>query len=365
MIISGHHLVSDRRSRRRGFSLETFFSRVDPLCCVGEAVPAGGDMLDIQTYEGFRLTCSPDQILLTRPPYADHQIELPRRADELTPGSRLALANFRTAIQLDAADERFNHGWLIGHIVGNGGHNPDNSSRTYLRFWETGGDDLALIRHAAQNVQRLGTTAAFRGGSYNAQTGITTIGSQALMRLASRYIEASSKSFKPALLEAPHSFQAGFLRGFFDADGSVQGTTLKGRSVRLSQVDRIKLEWVQQMLLRLGIVSRIYFRKEAGEKLMPDGNGSLRPYRVRELWELVISKDNIERFSSMVGFYKAQKATQLADLLLSLRRKPNREMFVSTVSKITPASIGTQPVLLRSVANRSVRVEAGGFLLII
>ena len=255
--------------------------------------------------------------------------------------------------------------WAIGHIVGNGGHNPENSSGTYLRFWQGGGDDLALIQHAAQVVTRLGPSAAFRGGHHCARTGISTIRSQALTRLASPYIQASSKSFKPALLDAPHSFQAGFLRGFFDADGSVQGTTQKGRSIRLSQVDRMKLEWVQQMLLRLGIVSRIYFRKEAGEKLMPDGTGSLRSYPVRELWELVISNDNIEHFSSTIGFYKAQKANQLADLLSSIRRTPNRERFVATISEITPASVSTQSILLRSAANRSVRVEAGGFLLII
>ena len=210
MIISGHHLVSHSRGRRRGASLETFFSRVDPLCCVGAAVPACDDMLNVQTKEGYRLTCSPDQIFLTRPSHADVQVALPRRADELSPGARLALANFRTAGQLNAADEEFNKGWAIGHIVGNGGHNPENSSGTYLRFWQGGGDDLALIQHAAQVVTRLGPSAAFRGGHHCARTGISTIRSQALTRLASPYIQASSKSFKPALLDAPHSFQAGF-----------------------------------------------------------------------------------------------------------------------------------------------------------
>ena len=62
-------------------------------------------------------------------------------------------------------------------------------------------------------------------------------------------------------------FYAGFLRGLFDADGSVQGTQEKGVSVRLTQVDLPTLRAVQRMLLRLGIVSTIYRdRRAAGDR---------------------------------------------------------------------------------------------------
>ena len=52
---------------------------------------------------------------------------------------------------------------------------------------------------------------------------------------------------------ASSGFYCGFLRGLFDADGSVQGTQAKGVSVRLAQSDLDLLQSVQRMLLRLGI----------------------------------------------------------------------------------------------------------------
>jgi ribonucleoside-diphosphate reductase alpha chain len=61
-------------------------------------------------------------------------------------------------------------------------------------------------------------------------------------------------------------FYKGFLRGFFDADGSVQGTHDKGISIRLFQSDFDCLQAVQRMLLRLGIVSSID-KGRAKEKL--------------------------------------------------------------------------------------------------
>ena len=67
-------------------------------------------------------------------------------------------------------------------------------------------------------------------------------------------------------------FYRGFLRGFFDTDGIVQGSQQKGVSVRLAQSDLPRLQAVQRMLLRLGIASTLY-RNRARPALasLPDG----------------------------------------------------------------------------------------------
>ena len=78
----------------------------------------------------------------------------------------------------------------------------------------------------------------------------------ALKTLAERLgMRPGSKAITPAMERASSDFYQGFLRGFFDADGSVQGNQAKGVSVRLAQSDLPRLRAVQRMLLRLGIAS--------------------------------------------------------------------------------------------------------------
>ena len=72
-----------------------------------------------------------------------------------------------------------------------------------------------------------------------------------------------AKTITPALEQCSSDFCRAFLRGLFDADGSVQGTTAKGVSVRLAQSDLATLEAAQRMLLRLGIASTIYRNRRA------------------------------------------------------------------------------------------------------
>ena len=69
---------------------------------------------------------------------------------------------------------------------------------------------------------------------------------------------AHNKHVTPGIEACSSEFTIAFLRGYFDADGSVQGTQAKGASVRLTQCSLPDLEAVQRMLLRLGIVSTIY-----------------------------------------------------------------------------------------------------------
>ena len=71
-------------------------------------------------------------------------------------------------------------------------------------------------------------------------------------------MKPGSKVITTEIEQASSEFYRGFLSGIFDADGSVQGTQLKGVSIRLSQSDLDALQSIQRMLLRLGIYSKIY-----------------------------------------------------------------------------------------------------------
>jgi ribonucleoside-diphosphate reductase alpha chain len=143
------------------------------------------------------------------------------------------------------------------------------------------------------------------------------------------------KTVTPSVERASSDFYRGFLRGLFDADGSVQGVQEKGVSVRLAQSDEAMLEAVQRMLLRLGIASTIYRnRRDAGTSLLPDGRGGTAEYETVAQHELVVSGANLARFEEEIGFADTDKAARLRSALASYRRALNRERFVSQVESV-------------------------------
>ncbi|MCK5167000.1 MAG: ribonucleoside reductase, partial [Rhodospirillaceae bacterium] len=152
-----------------------------------------------------------------------------------------------------------------------------------------------------------------------------------------------AKDITPKIEVTSSDFYCGFLRGFFDADGSVQGSQEKGVSIRLSQSDLKRLRAVQRMLLRLGINSTIYQnRRPAGKRALPDGRGGLQEYECEANHELVVSGSNLKLFYDRIGFADTDKMLRLKNLLSGYKRSLNRERFISTVEEVT--KIGSEEV---------------------
>jgi ribonucleoside-diphosphate reductase alpha chain len=163
-----------------------------------------------------------------------------------------------------------------------------------------------------------------------------------------------NKCISAQIETASSDFYRGFLQGFFDADGSVQGSQTKGVSIRLAQSDLPRLEAVQRMLLRLGISSTLYRnRRQAGITKLPDGRrtcsqqvfgihtipgdkGGVAVYKISPQHELVISGDNLAVYQELINFTDSSKAAQLEATLKNYRRSLNRERFVATIESITP-----------------------------
>lgn len=118
---------------------------------------------------------------------------------------------------------------------------------------------------------------------------------------------------------ASSEFQRGFMRGWFDADGHIEGNEVKSFSIRLGSNDLDGLKAAQRILLRLGIKSRIYFQRSAGASLLPDGSGGRREYTTKAMWRLVVSSSDIVRFNDVVGFSNPRKAALVADIVESTR----------------------------------------------
>ena len=132
------------------------------------------------------------------------------------------------------------------------------------------------VMHAALGAaMRFPHRADFRGWIEVPGRGEYRLALGALKHLAEAHgMRPRAKHITPAIERRSSAFHRAFLRGLFDADGSVQGTQAKGVSVRLSQSNRDDLLAVQRMLLRLGIASTIYSdRRDAGPRELPDGSG--------------------------------------------------------------------------------------------
>ncbi|MHB2034432.1 MAG: ribonucleotide reductase N-terminal alpha domain-containing protein [Gemmatimonadaceae bacterium] len=130
----------------------------------------------------------------------------------------------------------------------------------------------------------------------------------------------------------------GFLQGMFTADGTVNiSGHSKTCSVRLASSNRPLLEEVQLLLLNFGIVSRLYHRRDAHTKLMPDGHGGERSYECREQFELIIDKENRDRFVRTIGFISPAKQQKAERWLAQKQKRSDRESFETTISSIEAA----------------------------
>ena len=132
-----------------------------------------------------------------------------------------------------------------------------------------------------------------------------------------------------AQIERSSAFRA-FLRGYFDADGSVQGSQAKGVSVRLTQSDcggpRSRAAHAAAVRHRVDDLPRVPRRARAG---WPWRAQALRPAG----HELVVSGDNLRVFADRVGFSDTAEAARLRRPR-ELPARLNRERFVATVESL-------------------------------
>ncbi len=309
-------------------------------------------LVRLQTEDGFSLRLT-----------ADHRVRRVVRntrftmdvewceAGELAPGDQVVLHDHRANAEWTGRGS-WEEGYLTGLLVGDGTLKAD---KAVLSVWESAAVANGAAGGISSGVQAVMRTAVEAAGTLPHRsdfTGWTPVSGRGEHRLALGALKKlagelgmvpGDKVIGPALEQTSSNFYAGFLRGLFDADGSVQGSQTKGVSVRLSQSDPDRLEAVQRMLLRLGIVSRIYRdRRPAGSSILPDGHGGTAAYATQAQHELVISGENIQRFAQVVGFADSDKAMRLETALGGYKRTLNRERFVARVESVTPD--GTEDV---------------------
>jgi len=277
---------------------------------------------------------------------ADHRIMTDRgwvAAGELRFGDGLRLLNQKGGFGTQGSREL---GLLLGWLVGDGTLKPD---RAVLSFFGDEKGELAP-RFADMMNSMVRTPVGYRH-DYN--IGVVAVKDRDEARVSSsRFLELAAEhgltighklSVPESVFQGCEEMQSGFLQALFTADGHVSGYPGKGVNVRLTSISRELLMDVQRLLLNFGIASVIYSdRRAEGPRSLPDGKGGYTEYNCKAYHELVISKDNLYRFASDIGFLTEAKQTSLLSQLTTYRRGPYREGFKT--SFVALIAEGEEPV---------------------
>jgi intein/homing endonuclease len=226
-------------------------------------------------------------------------------------------------------------GYLLGLLTGDG---TMKKNKTVLSVWSKGNPGYQGILDAVLEATRdMPARSDFQGWTYIFDRQEYRLSLGHIDGLCDKFNLSRDKQISPKIEKASLEFYQGFLSGFFDADGSVQGTQKKGVSIRLGQADLSRLEAVQRMLLRMNIISTIYKnRKEAGKSLLPDGKGREKLYPTKPMHELVISGESMATFNKLIGFSDTYKQELLDNKLASYKRNLNKDKYFAKFTELTP-----------------------------
>ncbi len=312
----------------------------------GFFVTGRSPVINLRTRDGYQLRLTPDHLVLSVEELTRWRIATVwRRAGELRPGDRIVLHDHRQRPHWPG-EHRFEEGYLIGLLIGDGTLKQDKAvisvwSKCQAVGGECDGGPTGVMAAALAAAQTMPHRADFVGwipvsGRNEYRLALSAVRQLALHLGMARGV----KPITAAMERASSEFCRGLLRGLFDCDGAVLGTQSKGISIRLSQSDMQRLEAVQRILLRFGIVSTIYRERRApGIRPMPDGKGGTRNYAHLAQHELVIANEGVGRFAELIGFADSEKRARLKVVLGAYRRRANRERFIATVDTVDDGGV--------------------------
>lgn len=291
------------------------------------------DVIKIYTDRGYEIAVTKDHQILTASNMTRFNIEeIWKPAGELKPEDKIILSNNRGIKWIGKGS--LEEGYILGLLIGDGTLKKDGG---IISVWGNDEEAESLLKAAGEAAFTLPHRSDFKGfQSFIEERQEHRIKMAAIRDLAAEYgIMPSEKKLNNRIEKSGYDFYCGFLRGLFDADGTVIGTQRKGVSIRLWQKDIDALHIVQRMLTRLGIASQIYSnRKPSILKSMPDGKGGTKEYETNSGHELVISGDNMLVFYEIIGFSNSKKHNRLKEALGNYNRSLNRERFIASVKDI-------------------------------
>ncbi|MBE0437744.1 MAG: ribonucleoside-diphosphate reductase, partial [Methylomicrobium sp.] len=232
-------------------------------------------------------------------------------------------------------------GLLLGLIAGDGHftNRGEGQESAVINLW---GLDRDYADRVVDYINTLIAEVAERPRAYRVspvaipERNLVMIRSVLLARVLAHYgFSRDSKLRVPEVVwRGSEECVKGYLRGLFQADGTVQRDDKNAYcTIRLASSQPTLLKDVQMLLANFGIFCRILKRREAGQRLLPDGKGGKRLYDCQADYELLIGSESRDRFMEEIGFLtdaKNRKYTQWREQ----RTTSYAENFLTAVESI-------------------------------
>jgi ribonucleoside-diphosphate reductase alpha chain len=228
---------------------------------------------------------------------------------DLKPGDELLIQSGKGQFGGCGSEEL---GVLLGLITGDG-HITNRGKGQQAAVVNLWGADREYAEVLVSYVNSMVAGWAMRSRDYRVsavavpERNLIMIRSVILMRYLKEFfgVSASCKTSVPEIIwRGNEACIKGYLRGLFQSDGTVNvgGNAGTSCSVRLASSHPSLLKDVQMLLANFGVFSRVLKRRDAGERLLPDGKGGKKAYPCKADYELIVDGESRERFMSEIGF---------------------------------------------------------------
>jgi ribonucleoside-diphosphate reductase alpha chain len=345
----------------------------------------------VETSSGFILrgTCDHKVKVLNSSEYdREHQSYGWKRIDELRPGDILALPDLNdenwikqifsdrswelhideSYVQPRRRDAHYrlmniptrwteDLAYLLGYAVGDGSYTThtkskdgrSHSKRLDLHMNAQEAPELhAIFSRVTESLLGRGCTLKSRPGTQHSWISIFAAPFQRLLQQLGLHPEKGvAKHVPEPIFRAPQEITAAFLRGLFDADGTVS-TPSQRPMIALSSISERLIREVQLLLLQFGIFSSITVYKAADKNRRRTTpfryrtvSGEERIYQSKhDLYKLCItSYPCLERFARYIGSALTARQRKIA-ALLAHRTMPLRPVTTTTkVTRVVPEDL--------------------------
>jgi ribonucleoside-diphosphate reductase alpha chain len=234
-------------------------------------------------------------------------------------------------------------GNLLGLLTGDGHftNRGRGKNAAVINLW---GDDRSFAQEVVGYVNSL--IAEWGNGAREYQVSAVAVPSRNLVMIRSvilaRALEyygftAKAKTHVPEIVwRGSEACVRGYLRGLFQSDGTVNVSGHEGTScsVRLASSQPTLLKDVQQLLANFGVFARIMKRREAGERMLPDGKGGSKSYSCQADYELIVDGESRERFMTDIGFMTPAKNEKYNNWVVG-KALQKTQSFVSPIAEIS------------------------------
>jgi ribonucleoside-diphosphate reductase alpha chain len=284
----------------------------------------------VVTKEGFEIKATPDHRLLVLKGGRDRPAGYEwKRVDELKPGDLLAIAPVEAPEDVGEDTMPLSVAYLLGRTVGDGSITVDKHNRPHIFVYFAKDELDEAVALVDMLKMEFGSDVSYSLSETKTEIKLELLGTlaRAVVSMVPELIHSDSKTRRvpEVVFRSKPRIIAAFLRGLFDADGTVDTDS----AIRLTSSSRELLRDVQQLLLLFGIYSVVYERKRkvTAFRYMTKDDIEKTYTGGETYYELVIKNESRCRFIEKIGL-APKKAARVS------LKKCKREKPFATVEKV-------------------------------